>query len=175
MSMNGHSHKHASAAHASGFTLIEVLVALLVLSVGLLGVAKLSFSSVQANGSAYMRTQATELTKQIFDAMRANRNQAALNGYDVAYGVNPVAGTDCSQVNCSDIQMATYDLAQWKARLQAAMPGGDGQIVTAIVALPNGNQELTASVSVEWNDQVAQQSFGNAGANVLSISAQTVL
>jgi len=166
--------RHRSAAGA-GFTLVEVLVSVLVLSIGLLGVAKLSFSSVQANGSSYMRTQATAMMQQIMDAMRANRNQAAQAGYDVAFGVTPAAGTDCSQGNCTDVQMATYDLAQWKARLAAAMAGGDGQIVTAVVVLPSGNQELVATVTVQWNDSVAQQTFAPGGANTLNVSAQTVL
>ena len=59
--------------HARGFTLIEVLVALIVLSIGVLGVGKLTLSAVKANDSSFMRGQAMNLTYAIVDNMRANR------------------------------------------------------------------------------------------------------
>ena len=160
---------------SKGFTLVEVMVAMMVLSIGLLGIAKLAFSSVQSNSSAYMRTQAAELTQEIFDAMRANRNQAALGAYNVAIGAFPGAGTNCSQAVCTDVLMAAYDVSIWKARLATAFPGGDGSVVTALVANPNGNQELTAVVTVQWNDTVAQQTFGQGGNQTLSVAAESVL
>ena len=63
-------------AAAAGFTLIESLVALLVLSIGLLGVAAMQLASLQANNGAFQRTQATFLAQDIADRMRANREAA---------------------------------------------------------------------------------------------------
>ncbi|CAK0737766.1 type IV pilus assembly protein PilV [Gammaproteobacteria bacterium] len=60
-----------------GFTLVEVLVAMAVLSVGLLGLASLQIVALRANSSALYRTQANNLTYLIIDSMRVNR-QAAL-------------------------------------------------------------------------------------------------
>ena len=59
-----------------GTTLIEVLIALIVLSIGLLGLALLQVTSVQSNHSAYYRSQATVLAHDLADRMRANRTAA---------------------------------------------------------------------------------------------------
>ena len=63
----------------SGFTLLEVLVALVILSIGLLGLAGLQAASLRYNHSSYLRSQATLIAYDIVDRMRANR-QEALNG-----------------------------------------------------------------------------------------------
>ena len=59
-----------------GFTLVEALIALLVLSIGLLGVAALQLIALQNNNNAMFRSQATYLAYDIADRMRANRDQA---------------------------------------------------------------------------------------------------
>lgn len=152
---------------AHGFTLVEVLVALLVLSIGLLGIAKLSFSSVQSNSSAYMRGQASALAQQILDDMHANRDQAVTQAYDVPFGTIPVAGLDCSLAACTAGQTTTYDQAQWKSFIAAALPEGDGKVVTVPTVVANGTQEVTATISVQWNDLVAGQ--------LLVVTVETVL
>jgi type IV pilus assembly protein PilV len=166
---------------ASGFTLVEVLVALVVLSVGLLGIAKLSFSAVQANSSAYMRSQSSALMQQIIDNMHANRNQAVVvQAYAIAYGVFPGApAKDCSVVTtCIDADITAYDLYIWKQRLAAALPNGDGQVVLTPTLLANGNTGILATVSVQWNDNVAQWAFGTPATTTptpLSLTVQTML
>lgn len=166
---------------ASGFTLVEVLVALVVLSVGLLGIAKLSFSAVQANSSAYMRSQSSALMQQIIDNMHANRNQAVvIQAYQIAYGVFPGApAQDCSVVTtCVDADITAYDLYIWKQRLAAALPNGDGQVLLTPTLLANGNTGILATVSVRWNDSVAQWAFGTPSTVApvpLSLTVQTML
>lgn len=80
--------RRATASHArsGGFTLIEVLVAVVVLSIGLLGVGKMVLYSARANGSAYMRSEATEQAYAVLDYMRANRTVALTHNYDIAIG-----------------------------------------------------------------------------------------
>src|ERR1700683_3979002 len=73
-----------------GFTILEVLVSLVILSIGLLGTAKLMLYSSHANDSAYLRSQATELAYEILDNMRANRQQALAGAYTTALGAVPV-------------------------------------------------------------------------------------
>ena len=75
---------HERPLRHQGFTLLEVLVALLVMSIGLLGIGKMMMLAARANDSAYMRTQATALAYTILDAMRANRQAAIAQGYDTA-------------------------------------------------------------------------------------------
>jgi type IV pilus assembly protein PilV len=158
----------------SGFSLVEVLVALLVLSVGLLGVGKLVLFTARANDSAYMRSQATALAYTILDSMRANRQTALTGAYAVALGAYANPGVSCNTVAsaCSGTTGAQYDLYQWKSRLLVALGStGDGQIVTASVPDPTtGATNVTATIQVQWNDTVAQQSFGATAA-----SAQTAV
>jgi type IV pilus assembly protein PilV len=163
----------------AGFTLIELLVAVVVLTVGLLGVAKLSLSTVQANGSAYMRSQATELVQQIVDDMHSNKNVALALGYNVAFGAAPPATANCEAAACTTAQIANFDLNRWLRRLAAQLPNGQGQIVTAAALNPaTGSTETTVTVSVRWNDSVAQWAFGTPTAVApapMQITMETLL
>lgn len=100
-----------------GSTLMEVLVALVVLSFGLLGQAGLQAAALKVNQGAMLRSHATTLAYDMLDSMRANPTAAAAGGYLVGWGaVGPGAN------------VASTDIAQWKARLAAMLPSGDGQI-----------------------------------------------
>ena len=176
-------HKHPSGRLViRGFTLLEVLVALLVMSIGLLGIGKLMMLSARANDSAYMRTQATALGYTILDAMRANRQAAVVNGYDTAMGVFPgpaACGTSVA-TSCTSGQQAQNDLSQWGNALAVELPVGQGSVTTVIA--PDGTtgaNNITATVVVQWFDRVAEQSFANpnlpAGQGNNSITLETVL
>jgi len=103
-----------------GFSMLEVLISLLVLSIGLLGLASLQVAGLQNNHSAYLRSQATLLSYEIVDSMRANR-QAALDGaYDLdSYGDTPGG---------SDNEAVTWDLEDWISNLENTLPEGRGRI-----------------------------------------------
>jgi type IV pilus assembly protein PilV len=153
-----------SGRRNAGFTLVEMLVALVIVSVGLLGVAKLALGTVQANDSALMRSQATVLMQQIIENMRANQSLAIAGNYNIGIGVTPTVSN-----------IPTTDLAAWKALLQAELPSGDGSVTTVQETNPaTGGLETVATVTVQWNDSVAEQSFGAAAAT-MSISAETML
>jgi type IV pilus assembly protein PilV len=157
-----------------GFTLLEVLIALLVLSIGLLGIGKLVMLSARANDSAYMRSQATALAYTILDAMRANRGEALIGTYDVALGAGPGAVTCTAAAPCNSTVQAQNDLNLWKSALTAALPLGDGSVTTAVVPDPTtGILNLTAFVTVQWNDTVAQQVLG--GPPAASVVLETIL
>jgi type IV pilus assembly protein PilV len=116
-----------------GLTLIEVLIAVLVLSIGLLGLAGLQATSLQFNHSANLRSQATNLAYEMTDRMRANR-EAALNGqYNLAVGGTPTAGT-----------VPGDDLAAWRESLSDRLPSGTGSVEVDA----NG----IATVVVQWDD-----------------------
>lgn len=112
-----------SPKQAAGFSLIEVLVALVVLSVGLLGLAALQSNAVGFNRDAYLRSQATILSYDIADRMRANREAAIDGEYNSAFATTlpvcngAVAGTVVQQ-----------DIAAWRRALVCALPVGNGQI-----------------------------------------------
>jgi type IV pilus assembly protein PilV len=158
-----------------GFTLLEVLVALLVLSIGLLGIGKLMMLSARANDSAYMRSQATALGYTILDAMRANRQQALGGGYDTSVVVAAPQACVATAPGCTPAQQAQSDTWQWNQRLASALPAGSGTVVTATAPDGlSGASNVTATVTVTWSDKVAEQSFG-AGAPTVSVVLETVL
>ncbi len=127
-----------------GFTLLEVLIAVMLLAVGLLGLAGLQAVSLRNNHSAYLRSQATMLTYDIIDAMRTNRSAAQAANYDIAIGTPaPASPPDCMASPCDGSQMATADIAAWKQRLASLMPSGDGAVARA------GN---VVTVTVQWVD-----------------------
>src|SRR5262249_33503644 len=124
----------ANALGASGFTLLEVLVALLVMSIGLLGIGKMMLLSARANDSAYMRSQATALAYTMLDAMRGTRQAGIVQAYDTAMGVVPLpagCGTTVA-APCNLGQQAQNDLSQWGTSLAAALPAGQGSVATVV-------------------------------------------
>lgn len=129
-----------SPAHRSGgVSLIEMLIALLVLSFGLLGVAGLQAQSLKNNQSAYLRSQANFLAYEIIDRMRANRADALNNAYNRGDPDDPDTG-DLPSSDSTD--RADGDLYAWSVAL-SQLPSGLG----AIDCL-NG----VCTVGVEWDD-----------------------
>ena len=128
-----------------GFTLLEVLIAVMLLAVGLLGLAGLQAVSLRNNHSAYLRSQATMLTYDIIDGMRSNRSAAQAANYDIAIGTAASASPpDCMANVCTGSEMATADIADWKQSLASLMPSGDGAVARA------GN---VVTVTVQWIDE----------------------
>jgi type IV pilus assembly protein PilV len=159
--------KHPSYRIQAGFSILEVLVALVVLSVGTLGMGKLMFLSMKSNGSAYMRSQATNLSYAMLDAMRANRADVLANGgsdYTLAALTNSstygTAATNCLNSVCSASQTAKYDVATWLAQIgdpNGGLPNGQGQI---LVTTANGQTNVV--ITVQWDDSVAQHALNQA-------------
>ncbi len=109
----------AARRQQSGFSLIEVLVSTLILTVGILGVAAMQMLSFQTNQSAYMRSQAIFLAQDILDRMRANpdgyRGTTVYNSVDtnVSSTIPGAPGCVTSPAGCSPTQMAQQDLREW--------------------------------------------------------------
>ncbi len=155
-----------------GFTLVEVMVSLIVLSIGLLGIGKLVLFSARANDSAYLRGQATELAYEILDNMRANRTTAMTQGYDVAMATVPTNPGTCLATSCTPTQLGLYDVYTWKTRLPTALPSGQGSVVTSTSA------PTTATIIVQWDDASAQSTFAGTPvgtAQPMQIILETVL
>lgn len=129
-----------------GATLIEVLVTLLVLSIGLLGMAGLEALSMQSNHSAYYRSQATFLSYDISDRMRANRAVALSGGYDVDFPAS-------SNAHAESGDRAAQDKAQWLNNLASTLPAGTGKVTR------NGT---LVSIEVRWDDSRGDISARNS-------------
>ncbi|MBV9726342.1 MAG: type IV pilus modification protein PilV [Gammaproteobacteria bacterium] len=170
--MTTHSTHAARSRSHQGFTLLEVLIALLVLSIGLLGIGKMMMLSARANDSAYMRSQATALAYTILDAMRANRTTALAQGYDNA--VPAAQACALAAPGCTGDLQASNDMFLWNQNIAAELPGGTGTVATLQAPNGTGATDVTATVTVTWIDKVADQSFG-AGNPTVSVVLETVL
>jgi len=107
-----------------GFSLIEVLVAALVLSIGLVGVAGLQAVSLKNNQSTFMRSQAAILAYDLADRMRANVAGANAGDYDPA--VAAVDSNCNTTTGCTPSALAAHDLGEWNAAMSAYLPSGQG-------------------------------------------------
>jgi type IV pilus assembly protein PilV len=102
-------------------SLIEVLVALLIASVGLLTVTELQTLALQSHRLAWQRTEAVLLADDMLERIRAARGvvPADLGQYRIAVGEAPPAADHCLARNCSYAQWVAFDQASWKCRLGA--------------------------------------------------------
>ncbi|MEL6951301.1 MAG: type IV pilus modification protein PilV [Pseudomonadota bacterium] len=140
-----------------GYTLLEILVAAIILTGGLIGLASMQASGTRLNNSAYLRTQASILAYDIADRMRANRAAVVANSYDIAL-------TDATPG--SPTTVADIDLVQWRNALAYYLPAGNGSIETVAGATPDAPQRAT--ITVQWND-------GRAAADVIDFALTTDL
>lgn len=115
-----------------GFSMIEVLIALIILAVGILGVASLQGNSLRFTHNAQLRTEATSIAQDMAERLRTNRDHAlASDGnyrIDLRAGTSTTAGVrDCSTNDCDADQLAAFDIDQW---LQAigTLPNGMGEV-----------------------------------------------
>lgn len=148
-----------------GLGLIEVLVSVLVLAVGLLGVAALQTQSIRFNHEAYLRTQATVLANDIADRMRTNRALAiGSNSYKLAFSDSPTASASLCEANpCSAGDIAAYDFTQWRANIANALPNGKGAVT------PD-----SLGSAKTWREYVIQIQYDSVSSDTSSSSLTTV-
>lgn len=116
----------------NGFSMIEVLVALLVLAVGLLGVLVMQARGLQFNQAGYMQSQAMFMAEDIVERIRTN--QSAINAYDIDFSDAGDSSAGFCDGVCSDTELAASDLYQWKLDLAKVLPKGDGRVVVGAAA-----------------------------------------
>lgn len=119
----------------AGFTLIEILIAVLLLAVGVLGLAAAQLGALKYNQTSSSRTQASFLAYSIVDAMRANKVNAP--SYDIA--INAAAPTGNS--------IAATDIRNWQQSLSTQLPSGTGSIARGTGASSN-----VVTVTVRWSE-----------------------
>lgn len=136
-----------SIAPIRGFTLLEVLIAVVVLSIGLLGIASLQAFGQRSNHSAYLRSQATALAYDMIDRMRANVAGVINGNYNTINTTsNNYNDPGCaSGTTCSSSQMAQYDMYDWQQKLSTQLPTGNGTVSGT------GNGSIF-TVTVMWDD-----------------------
>lgn len=156
-----------------GFSLLEVLVTVVILSIGMLGVAAVLVTVHKANASSYLRQQAVQQAYDIIDRMRANRAAALQKLYDAAPPSSPLVS--CTSSICSPAQLASYDLWQWNTDLTNDLPAATESIVTSTFGTaPNTSTVVT--VNLTWSDSPTQETLTpQQSVTPATYSLQTVL
>jgi type IV pilus assembly protein PilV len=135
---------NGQAPRAGGFTIVEAMVALVVLAVGMLGIAGLYVTTLRSGGGAIYRMQAVNLASDLADRIRANRT--ANIGY-----LGPPANNNCygvGAVDCSPALMAANDLLVWQNQVAAILPAGNGAVNVAAGAA--ATDPYTYTITITW-------------------------
>ncbi|MBF0270709.1 MAG: type IV pilus modification protein PilV [Magnetococcales bacterium] len=132
----------------AGFTLLEVLITLVIVAVGLLGLAKLQLNAIRFTQSAQLRSQALLLGNDILERMRANRTMTMNGAYAIAFEAIQPVPPDCLTATCTPAQLASHDLNRWKLDLASLLPDGDGEITH----IDSGGQESLFHIAIRWDD-----------------------
>lgn len=148
----------------NGFSLLEVMVALLVLSIGLLGLAGLQTFSLKFNHQSYERTQATILIYDIMDRITANPLAARAGSFDnippAALAATYPSPATCLTTGCSTSDLANHDINSWKLQLETSkvLAQGAGAVTRRNPGDPSG---CIYDISVSWveNDILMTQTM----------------
>lgn len=134
-----------------GFSLVEVLIALIIMSVGMLGIASLFVNSMQAGRTSMFRHHAVTLAGDVADRIRANPRAGA-----IYMTPPPGANNNCvgGGVDCDEAQMAVNDIWLWSNQAQNSLPNGQVAVVYDNAVLPP-----TYTITVSWDEPGEQLSY----------------
>lgn len=141
--MTRHRRFSSAAARQRGFSLIEVMVAILILGVGLLGFALLQTMNVRFTKSAQQRTIATTLAYEVIDLMRIQRAAGNLGAYN-GVTFDEFEGLDTGDCPRDEDASTDANIERWMCQVHTALPDGAAQIVLDAA----GNVQ----VDIRWGD-----------------------
>ena len=140
-----------------GFSLIEALVAFLILSVGMLGIASLQLISLKAGKTAELRTVAVIKAEEMLERIR--NNPVAVLSYVVTVGDLGV-DNNCNDSGgtikmCNSVEMAEDDVFNWKLDLKTSLPDNAGTTATVdvVAPVPGVNPAATVTVTISWQER----------------------
>jgi len=142
-----------------GVSIVEALVAMVVLSVGMLGIAGLYLQSVQSNRTAQTRTIAVQLINDMADRIRSNHS--AMANYAMTLGSVPTTPTtNCSTATCTPALLAVYDLSSWYQNgvgsathlLPKGPDGSNAQLGIVYTAGATSADPARLVITVQWKE-----------------------
>jgi len=149
--------------YSAGVGMVEVLVALVVIGVGMLGIASLYVTTLQAKTSSQSRMQAVTLANDMADRIRANRLAPSADfvvtqtaAMSAPTPVCTTSATTAPSSTCTADQMAAYDLYLWDQALRATLPGTVTETITAAGSFPT-----TYTIKISWTEALTGASSLN--------------
>jgi len=125
------------------FTLVEVMVAMVVFSIGLLGLAGLQSLGMQNNQTAFFRTLAMQQAYNMSDRMRENIVGVKAGNYNAITKTAGTLGTNCITSTCAPAALASFDQFEWNTNNATQLPQGQGTVTSV------GGQFV---ICVMWNE-----------------------
>ncbi len=140
--MRSNKNTFTSSKRVQGFTLVEVLIALVIMSVGMLGIAGLYVHSMQAGRTSMFRHHAVTLAGDVADRIRANPRAIG------TYALGPVDNSCVDGgLDCTRDEMAQNDIFVWNQQAQDTLPAGQ-----VIIVFNGGVVPPTYQITIQWNE-----------------------
>ena len=141
-----------------GFTMLEILITLFLLTMWLLASAGVQSSSLQFTKAAQFRTQAVYLATELAERMQANPTAAVKGTY-----AKTLAATNCVNATCAADDLAAFDLAETNGRLTAALPSGASVTVSTCAPADTITNPITYTILVCWSDRRTDRTYAASG------------
>ncbi len=167
-----------SLRRGAGFTLVELLVTLVIVSVGILGIAKMEAAGVAESQVSRVRSLMTFQAESLAGAMRANRGYwatkyatapaftlvASGQTYPmIANSIDPTCASASSTVACSSSELAYADLALWRTNFLAAFPGAAATITCSGGCALTSTTPASYDIALTWNEKSVAVNRSGAG------------
>lgn len=145
--------KNYHVKNSAGFTLLEVMVAMVIFSIGLLGLAGIQAVALQNNNSAFTRTVSMQLAYNMADVLRAstdNEGNVSSTFDGITTAIPGTAPSSCIQKsgggapNCTSSTLASFEVYHWKKRIEKELPSGLGTITK--------NSDVY-TITIMWDDE----------------------
>jgi len=147
--MNISAMKPLNRSRQQGMSLLEILVAIVIIAIALFGTASLQMSAMRLGQGGVFRSHAVFLAQDIAERMESNAAGAIAGSYVVALTSTPPAvNTTCETTACTQAALATYDVAQWANTVSATLPQSSWSIAQTVAGTPS-----TYTIVVSWTDR----------------------
>ena len=140
----------------SGFSLIEILITLVIMSVGMMGLAGLKMVAIKGTNESHFRHEASLLMMDLADRMRANEAGVDNGDYQLnsALDLSTEPSQDCSSAQCTATELATYDKYQIALRMSQTIPGSELLITCPSNACNTvADVKVVHTIKIKWKER----------------------
>lgn len=168
-----------------GFSLVEVLVALVVVSIGLLGLAKMQSVALASTTVSGTRSIVAIQAASLAAMMHANpdywQNNLVPQTTTISYNSNPFSGVTACIIGgagagtsaCTPKQMAQYDLGQWAIAMQKLLPVYTSTITCQLVTTSPGTSSISCVIQIQWPENAVAADASQSQTAIANLNAST--